>query len=86
MSFPWLQTTRPRDGGDRRTHVALAELAARAGTFYRLGFTEAAATARLVARVAWEYEPASKVHQRPAALSDAAIAKVVAETYARRPG
>ncbi len=86
MSFPWLETARPRGRGDRHSHVALAELAARAGTFYRLGFTEAAATARLIARVAWEYDPASKLHHRPAALSDAAIAKVVAETYARRPG
>jgi hypothetical protein len=84
MDFPWLQTAPPRAGGvDRHCTVALAELANRAGLMYRLGFTQAAATARLVARTAWEYDPPSK---RPAALSDAAIAKVVADTYARRPG
>ena len=90
MSFAWLET-----------HAALAstarscarrspptELADRAGTLYRLGFSQAAATARLTARIAWEFDPPSKhgAHHRPDALSDAAIAKLVADTYARRPG
>jgi hypothetical protein len=76
----------PADGAERRARVALAELAHRAGLFFRLGFTQAEATARLVARTAWEYDPAGGAHRRPAALSDQAIAKLVAETYARRPG
>lgn len=81
MSFPWLDRTPPRtDGADRRAQVAVAELASRAGLLFRLGFSQAAATKRLVDRIAWEYDP------RPAALSDAAIGKIVADTYARRPG
>jgi hypothetical protein len=85
MSFPWLDRTPPRpDGLAQRTKVACAEVASRAGLLYRLGFSEAAATTRLVARVAWELESSSS--PRPSALSDAAIAKIVADTYARRPG
>jgi hypothetical protein len=86
--FAWLTPTpAPADGPDRRARVACAELAARAGLLYRLGFTEAEATARLVARTAWEFDPVGPgAHRRPAALSDQAIAKIVAETYARRPG
>jgi len=84
MSFPWLQTTPTRAGGvERRVQVALAELGQRAGLLFRLGFSKEAATQRLVARVAWEYEAPGK---RPDALSDGAIAKLVAATYARRPG
>jgi len=89
MSFPWLECTRwPKHGGDRRTRAAADELASRAGLLYRLGFTEAAATKRLCARIAWEYDPPMKhgPHRRPDALSDQAIAKIVSETYARRPG
>lgn len=83
MSFSWLDRTPPRaDGPDRRVQVAAAELASRAGLLYRLGFSEAAATRRLAARVAWEYEGG----HRPDGLSDQAIAKIVAETFARRPG
>jgi hypothetical protein len=89
MSFPWLERTHwPKHGGERRTRVAADELASRAGLLYRLGFTEAAATKRLCARVAWEYDPPSKhgPHRRPDALSDQAIAKIVSETFSRRPG
>jgi hypothetical protein len=89
MSFEWLERTPPRnDGSDRRVQVAATELANRAGTLYRLGFSQADATKRLCARVAWEFDPPSKsgAHSRPAALSDAAVAKIVADTYARRPG
>jgi hypothetical protein len=89
MPFPWLHCTPPRpDGADRRASVASAELASRAGVLYRLGFSQAAATRRLVATVAWEYEAGSPhaAHRRPAALSDQAIAKLVADTFARRPG
>jgi len=89
MSFEWLERTRPRGNGSKlRTQVAAAELADRAGTLFRLGFSKEAATARLTARVAWEFDPPSKSghHKRPDGLSDAAIAKIVADTYARRPG
>jgi hypothetical protein len=89
MSFEWLDCTPMRKNGSKlRAQVAAAELADRAGTLFRLGFTQAAATARLTARIAWEFDPPSKKgpHKRPEALSDAAIAKIVAETYARRPG
>ena len=82
MAFDWLDRTPPLKNGPKlRAQVAATELADRAGTLFRLGFTQAAATARLTARVAWEYE-----HKRPEGLSDAAVAKIVAETFARRPG
>jgi hypothetical protein len=88
MSFEWLApTSHPKQGPKLRAQVAAAELADRAGTLYRLGFSQAAAIARLTARVAWEFDPPSKQgpHRRPDTLSDAAIAKIVADTYARRP-
>jgi len=87
--FSW-QTSAPApaQGAERRTQGARAELAHRAGLLFRLGFTEAEATARLAARTAWEFDPSSQhgAHRRPDALSDPAIAKLVAETYARKPG
>ena len=87
MSFDWLdRTPGKKNGSALRAKVATAELADRAGTMFRLGFSQATATHRLTARVAWEYDPAWGPHKRPEALSDAAIAKIVAETYARRPG
>jgi hypothetical protein len=90
MSFEWFESTpATKHGAQVRAHVAIAELADRAGTLYRLGFSQAAAAARLKARVAWEYDPPSPKggpHQRPEALSDQAVAKIVADTYARRPG
>ncbi|HET9993558.1 MAG TPA: hypothetical protein VFQ65_33705 [Kofleriaceae bacterium] len=87
MSFDWLERSPLHKHGSKlRAQVAATELADRAGTLFRLGFTQAQATARLVARVAWEFDPPSKYHVRPEALSDAAIAKIVAATYARRPG
>jgi hypothetical protein len=89
-TFEWLDRTPPRpNGAQLRGKVAAAELADRAATLFRLGFSATAATARLCARVAWEYDPSSRHgghHIRPAALSDAAIGKVVADTYARKPG
>ena len=90
MSFEWMETTRGRKHGSQlRAKVAAVELADRAGTLYRLGYSQAAAVARLTARIAWEYDPPSRKgghHRRPEALSDQAIAKIVADTYARRPG
>jgi hypothetical protein len=86
MSFPWLDCTPPRkDGSARRTTVAVEELAHRAALFFRLGFSQDAATKRLVARTQWEFDPQRGQHRRPDALSDAAIAKIVSDTYARRP-
>jgi hypothetical protein len=89
MSFPWLECTpSTTDGHERRVRVATEELTHRAALFYRLGVPAEVATARLSARVAWEYDPPSKRghHARPEALSDGAIAVLVAATYARRPG
>ncbi|MDB4953143.1 MAG: hypothetical protein JWO36_712 [Myxococcales bacterium] len=89
MPFEWLdRKPAPTNGPQLRTNVATAELAHRAALLYRLGFSQKAATERLVARVAWEFDPPSKAdhHRRPDALSDQAIAKIVADTYARKPG
>jgi hypothetical protein len=89
MSFEWFERTPGKPNGSQlRAKVAATELADRAGTLFRLGFSQAAATARLVARVAWEFDPSSRhggPHRRPTGLSDADIGKIVAETYARRP-
>ncbi|MEO8699632.1 MAG: hypothetical protein ABI867_06290 [Kofleriaceae bacterium] len=79
MSFPWLDRTAPAAGAQSRVDVAAAELANRAGLLYRLGYSVADATTRLSASIAWEYDP------RPSALSDHAVAKIVADTYARHP-
>jgi hypothetical protein len=89
MKFEWMDRTPGKpNGGKLRAEVAAAELANRAGTLYRLGFSEKDAVARLCARTAWEYDPPSTAgtHRRPDSLSDKAIAKIVADTYARRPG
>jgi hypothetical protein len=88
MSFSWLVSTPPRrEGADDRAKVAAAELASRAGVLFRLGFSEPDATRRLTAAVAWEYDTGSQRPgcSRPAALSDQAIAKIVSDTFARRP-
>lgn len=83
MSFSWMDRTPPRtDGADRRAKVACTELASRAGLLFRLGFTAEAATRRLIDRTAWEYDG----DLRPESLSDQAIAKIVTDTFARRPG
>lgn len=95
MDFPWLErsssaSTKDDDGLARRCKVALDEVAHRAGLMYRLGYSEEQATQRLSRRIAWEFDlggrQASGTHRRPAQLSDEAIAKLVSETYARRPG
>jgi hypothetical protein len=82
MSFEWLdRTPAAKDGGERRAQAACAELAQRAALLYRLGFSVAAATERLRARVAWE-----EGDQRHPSLSDESVGKIVHDTYARRPG
>jgi hypothetical protein len=89
MKFEWMDPTPPRSNGSQmRAKVAATELANRAGTMFRLGFPQEEATRRLCARIAWEFDPPSTQghHKRPSELSDAAIAKIVADTYARRPG
>jgi hypothetical protein len=89
MSFEWLDCTPGKaNGTNLRADVAAKEIANRAGTMFRLGFSQAEATKRLCQRIAWEFDPPSKhsCHKRPDALSDQAIAKIVADTYARRPG
>jgi hypothetical protein len=87
MAFSWMNTTPPRSNGvDARAKAAAAELSSRAGLLYRLGYTEADATQRLCATIAWEFDqPGSGAHQRPSALSDQAIGKIVTDTYARKP-
>jgi hypothetical protein len=86
-SFPWLDATPPKkDGSARRAKVAAEELAHRAALFFRLGFSQKQATHRLTTRIAWEFDqPSTGHHRRPDELSDAAIAKIVHDTYARRP-
>jgi hypothetical protein len=87
MAFSWMNTAPPRtDGADQRVKVAAAELASRAGLLFRLGYSEADTTQRLSATIAWEFDqPGKGAHQRPDALSEQAIAKIVTDTYARRP-
>ncbi|MBE7451536.1 MAG: hypothetical protein HS111_22375 [Kofleriaceae bacterium] len=88
MSFPWLDsnlTGSPR-GAAHRLAQATRDLHDRAALFARLGVPAAEATRRLQARVAWDFDPSSRhggPHLRPAGLSDAAIAQLVGETYAR---
>jgi hypothetical protein len=93
MDFPWLQRATPvsKDsaGYERRCKVACEELASRAGLMFRLGFSQEDAVKRLCERITWEFEgpaKASSDHRRPDALSEDAVKKIVAETYARRPG
>ncbi len=84
MAFSWMNTTPPRTGGvDARAKDAASELATRAGLLFRLGYSAQATTERLCKTIAWEFDDGA--HQRPAALSDAAIAKIVTDTYARKP-
>ena len=81
MSFEWMDRTAPPKGGaDRRAAAAVTELAQRAALLYRLGFTPKAAIDRLRARVEWEHGA-----HRHASISDEAVAKIVTDTYARRP-
>jgi hypothetical protein len=82
-SFPWLTST-PQKADNRRDAVATDELANRAGLMFRLGYSEKDATARLCQRIAWEFDPACGA-KRPAALTDDAVAKIVRDTYARKP-
>ena len=62
MSFPWLDRTPPAtNGAEQRAKVAAAELADRAGLLFRLGFSQARRRPqRLIARIAWEFDPPSK--------------------------
>ncbi|MBL8620062.1 MAG: hypothetical protein JNK64_02135 [Myxococcales bacterium] len=89
MSFPWLTVSSAPGGAARRVAIAQAELRDRAALLARLGFTPAAATARLVAAAAWDFDPPSAhggPHRRPAELGDAAIAALVDDVFKRQRG
>jgi hypothetical protein len=76
-------------GAARRVAIAQAELRDRAALLARLGFTPAAAAARLTAAVAWDFDPPSShggPHRRLAELGDAAIAALVDGAYRRQRG
>jgi len=80
MTFPWLTPSKPAaPGTDARLAAQLRELRERAALLYRLGYAADAATTRLAAAVAWEHESSG------GGPSADAIAKVVKDTYARRP-
>lgn len=83
MGFDWMRpASRDRAAAaSQRLAMYRREVADRAAIFYRLGFSEAAATARLAANAGWDFETTG----RPKELNDKAIAKIVAATYARRP-
>ncbi len=86
VSFPWLTVTTAPGGAPRRLAIVQAELRDRAAMLMRLGFTPAAATARLTAAVAWDFDPPSThggPHRRPAELGDAAIAALVDDVFKR---
>jgi predicted ATPase len=83
-SFPWLSSTQQKQPDNRRDKVATDELSNRAGLMFRLGYSEQDATTRLCQRIAWEFDPSCGA-KRPASLSDDAVAKIVSETYARKP-
>jgi hypothetical protein len=86
VSFDWLNPIVRRSGARdlaAREVMIRAELAQRAGLFYRLGFTKARAVARLVGNVSWDYEVSGD--GRPSWLDDGAISTIVEQTYARRP-
>jgi hypothetical protein len=58
------------------------EVAERAAIFYRLGYTQDQATARLQANADWDFETGVA---RPDELDAEAIGQIVATTFARRP-
>ncbi|HEY0250879.1 MAG TPA: hypothetical protein VGC41_05100, partial [Kofleriaceae bacterium] len=75
MSFDWLERT-PRKHDHHASHAsheraAHTELADRAATLFRLGFSQHDAVRRLADRIAWEYDPPAGAHKRPEGLSDA---------------
>jgi len=88
VSFPWLDRNLQGSaaGAAHRLEQATRDLRDRAAMMARLGFTASECTRRLQARVAWDYDPASRhggPHVRPSGLSDAAIGQLVTETFAR---
>ena len=88
MSFPWLDSDLHGSpaGAAARLDQATRELRERAALLARLGFSSAAATGRLQAQVAWDFDPSSRAggaHRRPDGLSEAAIAALVTEVYQR---
>jgi len=87
--FPWMTPCRSgvKDGAKLRARAMIRELESRAATLYRLGWTAEAASRRLDALVAWEFDPQAKggPHQRPASLDAAAIVALVRSVFDRHP-
>ncbi len=57
------------------------ELRARAGVFYRLGYSLEHAKARLAANVRWEFD----ARDQPDSLGESEIGSIVENAYKRRP-
>jgi hypothetical protein len=88
VSFPWLQSSAnaTSTSAARRVAVAHTELRERAARLARLGYSPAATSQRLIASVAWDFDPSSKhggPHHRPAGLSDDKITALVDDVYRR---
>lgn len=79
MAFDW--QTKPARYRPRTSSVDMyrTELTQRAAMLHRLGYPRDRALARLRANVAWDYEVGAGA--RPAALDDAAIARLVDTVY-----
>jgi hypothetical protein len=83
VEFEWMVARRRQSQvrGLRRAAMYRKELAQRAAIFYRLGYTRDDAVERLTQNVAWDFETGG----RPESLTDAEIASIVDQTFARRP-
>ena len=77
-----MELARPPAREQVRIDMYRRELTDRAALFYRLGYSQEHAIARLQANAEWDFEVGT---QRPEALGPEAIAELVAATYARRP-
>ena len=85
MTFSWAEPSVAAsvNSASKRLEMLKREIAQRAAIFYRLGYPAATAALRISANLAWEHHLPG--HARPHDLDDAAIAALVASTYARRP-
>jgi hypothetical protein len=85
VDFDWM-TPSISAGATRASATRLAmyrrEVAERAAIFYRLGYTQDQATARLQANADWDFEVGAS---RPDELDADAIGQIVATAFARRP-
>lgn len=85
--FPWLDPGPRRRAivkaqAERRAAMYRAELLERASLYYRLGFSNRRAVARLKANVAWDFELTGDA--RPPGLTDRDIGEIVKSAYLRR--